>query len=76
MVNAVREAGHLAARSKAWVCGRSLGGIVGSKIRKKNTHNEEDPIVRQGASEATAPAAKYRNIKLANDCLEGIDLQM
>jgi len=46
------------------------------KEKEEEKHNEEDPIVRQGASDATAPAARYRNIKLANDCLDGIDLQM
>jgi len=44
--------------------------------KKVKTHNEEDPIVRQGASDATASAARYQDIKLANDCLDSIDLQM
>ena len=42
----------------------------------KKKHNEEDPIVRQGASDATATAARYLDVKLANDCLDCIDLQM
>ena len=41
-----------------------------------HTHNEEDPIGRQGASDATAYAARYRDVKLANDCLDSIDWQM
>ena len=43
---------------------------------EEEEHNEEDPIGRQEASEATAPAARYRDIKPANDCLDSIDWQM
>ena len=39
-------------------------------------HNEEGPIVRQEASDATAPAAWYQDIKPAIDCLDSIDWQM
>ena len=48
------------------------------KKNKKKTHtqNEEDPIGREGASKATASAARYRDTELANDCLDSIDLQM
>ena len=46
------------------------------KEKEEEKHNEEDPIVRQGASDATASAARYQDIKLANDCLDSIDLQM
>ena len=39
-------------------------------------NNEEELVVRQGASDANASAARYRNVKLANDCLDSIDLEM
>ena len=44
----------------------------------KRKHNEEDPIVRkwQASSDATAPPASNRDLKLANVCLDSIDLQM
>ena len=38
--------------------------------------DDDDPIGRQGVSEATARAARYRDTKLANDCLDSTDLQM
>jgi hypothetical protein len=48
----------------------------GTVPRKTKTHNEEDPIGRQGALDATASAARYRDLKPANDCLESIDWKM
>jgi len=56
----------------------TANGTVPRKTKKTHTHthNEEDPIVRQGASDATASAARYRDIKQANDCLDSIDWQM
>ena len=36
----------------------------------KRKHNEEDPTIRQGASDATASAARHQDLKLANDYLD------
>jgi len=46
------------------------------KEEEEEEHNEEDPIGRQEASDATPPAARYRDIKPANDCFDSIDWQM
>ena len=43
---------------------------------EREKHSEEDPIGRQGASDATTSAARYRDKKQANDSLDSIDLQM
>jgi len=43
---------------------------------EEEEHSKEGAVGRQWASEATSSAARYRELKPANICLDSIDLQM